>query len=53
MIREHTKGQSVRETQIVYNTKSDLIVFVIAAKVHKNEVKPNFNPISWILSRNI
>lgn len=29
MIREHTKGQSVRETQIVYNTKSDLIVFVV------------------------
>lgn len=29
MIWEHTKGQSVRETQIVYNTKSDLIVFVM------------------------
>ena len=29
MIREHTKGQSVRETQIVYNTKSDLNVCVI------------------------
>jgi hypothetical protein len=29
MIREHTKEQSVRETQIVYNTKSDLIVFVM------------------------
>lgn len=53
MIREHTKGQSVRETQIVYNTKSDFNSLCHAAKVHKNEVKPNFNPISWILSRNI
>ena len=49
MIREHTKGQSVRETQhqIRFNSLCH------AAKVHKNEVKPNFNPISWILSRNI
>lgn len=29
MIREYTKGQSVCETQIVYNTKSDLIAFVM------------------------
>jgi len=35
MIREYTKGQSVRETQIVYNTKSDLIVFVMRQRYIK------------------
>ena len=35
MIREHTKGQFVRETQTVYNTKSDLIVFVMRQRYIK------------------
>lgn len=34
IVREQTKGQSASETQIVYQTKSDLFVFVIAAKIY-------------------